>query len=570
MKHEPSFAKGEYFKLLRATGFSVIVWFAMLIADTIVTGNFIGADGIAGISVVIPFTTVAAFTATLIACGAAILFSRHQGAFDRERAARVTGTAFTTAIATGVLSYVVMCLVRDPYLDSLGLSDAVRFQAEAYWRWQSVLIACIPLEYLVEHLICADGDDTASILSSLANFCLNVSLSIAFTVWLGHAGGAALGTLVALLADTAIEATHFLKKTNSVSVRLRFSLPDLGEMLSLGIVDAIPYVLWGAALAILNKFTLSHFGERYLPVVVVAFQALEFSVIFDGLGEAYKPVGGMYAGEGNSTALKFMSGFYFRLALAVGVVTGVAFWLAGPIIPNVYNITDPAAVATCATMVRHLAIAMPFMSVLMMLTSQYLVTGRVVLPVGIAVVKDFLAITAFPLLFASFLGLNGLWLGFPVGFAISLGITALIVRLRHPKSFPWLVPPDDGRTLNISVVVDDNAVVAARESLADFLRNHGADADAIFKMMLIVEETMMLTRERNGKRRVIAEASVTAQDDAVRLIMRDTGDIMDVTSGDAQSDSFRAMFLASMMREQDERAYLITLSCNRSEYIIRN
>lgn len=570
MTRHPSFAKTEYFKLLRATGLSVVVWFGMLVADTIVTGNLVGADGISGISVVIPFTTVAAFLATLVACGTAILFSRLQGAFDRDRAARVTGTGFTTTAVLGVVLYAVLTAVRDVYFDSLGLSAAVRAQAEAYWRWESVLIAVMPMEYLVEHLVCADGDDSASILSSLVNFALNITLSIAFTRWMGNAGGAALGTLVALLADTAIEASHFLKKTNSVSLRPRFSLADLKKIAAFGIVDATPYVLWAAALAILNSFVLSlPSGEAYLPVVLIAFQALEFSVIFDGLGEAYKPVGGMYAGEGNMSALAPLTSFYFRLALVVGCVTGAAFFLARPLIPVLYDLQDPKVVAACTTMVTYLAIAMPFMSVLMMTTSQFLVMGRVALPIGITVVKDFFAITALPVASGAVFGLDAMWIGFPAGFALSLGLSVLAVRVFHAKDFPWLVPPDDNATRNISVVVDENAVVAARETLGDFLRSRGVDGDTIYTVMLIVEETMMLVHERNGARRVVAEASATVRDGAVRLVMRDTGEIMDVTSGDAQSDSFRAMFLASMMREQENRSYLMTLSCNRSEYLIR-
>ncbi|MBO7721572.1 MAG: hypothetical protein J6T01_04105 [Kiritimatiellae bacterium] len=573
-----SFARTEFRKLLKASTASVVVWFLMLVSDSIIVGHLISTDAIAGIGVVIPFVTTGFFFSSLIACGAAILFSRHQGAFDSRRAATATRTAFAAAAVTGALLAGTMYLIRDAYFDWVGIGAAVRVHAASYWRWQTAILGIMPVSYLIEHLVTADGDESASIMASVGNVVFSVTLSFAFVLWTKSAGGAALGALIGTLVDDAIEASHLWKATNGVSFRPGFDFGEFREILTLGLVDALVYVFWAAALAILNAFTVAKFGERYLPVVAIAFEALQISVVFDGIGEAYKPVAGMYAGEGNAPALRSLTRDYFRLALGAGAVCGAVCFLAAPVMPAVFDIDDAAVAGEVTVMFRWVSLAMPLMSVLLMMTSTHLVAGRVLLPVAITFLKDFAAIAALPVLFGLIAGgdaasgvhagMGAMWAGFPAGFVISLAAVLVAVKLLRPDRFPWLLPDDDGSTLNISLAMDTaDSVVTARDRAAAFLGERGIGRKDVVKAMLVIEETLMLTLERNRGSRTVAEISVSVKNGSARLVTRDTGRISDVALEDTP-DSFRAVFVNAMMQGIVGFSYLATLNCNRCEYIV--
>lgn len=54
--------------------------------------------------------------------------------------------------------------------------------------------------------------------------------------------------------------------------------------------------------------------------------------------------------------------------------------------------------------------------------------------------------------------------------------------------------------------------------------------------------------------------------DKIRLIIKDTGKIDDLTNEDRQIADFRSYFLSSLMHAQKQKIYLITGGYNRSVY----
>lgn len=547
---------------------SVSVWFLLLLADSIITGNLIGAEAISGIAVVIPFISSASFISAMISCGAEILVSRYIGAFDKKRAAGIAGMAAICAIVSGALMALVMYFIRDVYFDWTGISGAVRLQAAAYWKWQVAVVGAMPLCYLVEHLVYADGDETASEAGSVVNIVLNIALSVFLVKKLGTAEGAALGSLVATIADISVESVHFFRKSNSISFRCYFNIKDFFEMLGLSLTDSIVYICWGATLAVLNTFVVGRFGEDCLPVVALAFEALEISVVFDGLGEAFKPVAGMYCGERNYSALRKIVSGYFKMSLFTGLAAFALILVCAPFIPRMFDISDPGIYSHCVRMIAIMSFAMPFMSVLLMMTSQYLVMRRIALPVGVTIFKDFIAITLFPVLFGLAGGIDWMWVGFPAGMAVVTVGVLVWIRLRYADGWPWLLPPDDGRIFNLSFTVNKETVISARDEIEKFMRTQGASEAQIVKAMLIVEETLMLVLDRNHFKKVVAETTVINKGTGFTLVTRDTGDIMDLTTGEDVAGDFRGFFVASLMKSQDDKTYLPAVNCNRTEYSI--
>lgn len=521
------FCRRKFAGLLGTATLMMAVAFVVVLSDTLIVGNLVGETGIAGVSTVVPVISLAACLGCLVGCGAVLVFTKAMGACDERRAREVFSLSLAFAVSLGLALLLAMAFGRDAFLDWMGVTGEVRRQAAAYWRWEVGVVPLTPLVFLLKMLVYADGDEAVSNGAVLMQIVCNILLSVALVRQLGTVEGASLGTFVTTLALLAVLSCHFFRRTNHLRLTRRVRFGALGAMLKLSVTDASVYLCWGALLAVQNKFVIARFGEECLPLVALAANAMEFSIVFDGVGEGLTPLGGMYAGERNAPALAALARHSSKVALVEGVVFGFLVWLGAPLVPRFYGIGDglmPAAVR----LVRIVAVAMPFMAVLMMATSQFLVMGAVRLALLTSVLKDFLSPAVLTVALGLLGGLDAMWWGVPAAFALSFVVVFGVIRVRAGGAlFPWLVPPPDGSVRNFSLSARTDAPQALGEAVAAFLAGRGVPAATVERASRLAAGVAGFVRGWNARRRVALESSVFVGSAEVRLVVRDTGRLFD-------------------------------------------
>jgi len=505
---------------------------------------------------------IASFFAALLSVGSGLVFSQAMGAFDEHRAAGIWSQTFAIALALGVVTGLVMTLGGGLYMSFNGVTGEILRQAQGYWRWQALQLTLSPLVLLMMAMIYADGDSLVATLAGVAYVGGTIVFSLFFTWLFGNAGGVSCGTSLAMVCVLAVASTHFLRKNNHLRFIRYFSLKDLGSTLANSAPDATVYFCWGLLILIVNRYAVGVLGRQdMLAVVALGASVVQFSIVFDGIGEALIPLGGMYAGEGNWPALRQLANHSAVMAVVEGVVCGlVAFFFADPIC-QAYGFRGenaallPNAVAT----IRTLAFAMPFMGFLMMANTHFLIVRHPVFAVSVTVVKDFVlpCLMMFP--FAMVCGFEGIWVGFAVGYLLAAVYPFLFVLLRYGRrEFPWLIRADDGMILDFTERLTPSGVAAARDRVERFLVEHRIPDLIVKRVMFSVEETGVVSASRNRRQRTIAEYAVFLDRPGfVRLVTRDMGRAFDVNG------------LTPYLSAIAERRYLNTLNCNRSEYVFK-
>ena len=82
---------------------------------------------------------------------------------------------------------------------------------------------------------------------------------------------------------------------------------------------------------------------------------------------------------------------------------------------------------------------------------------------------------------------------------------------------------------------------------------------------LFAEEMLILIQEKNADAKILVEFTIMVEPEGVRLILRDSGKVFDITEEDAKVDSFRQYVVANMMLSIDNKAYITTTGYNRNE-----
>ena len=422
-------------------------------------------------------------------------------------------------------------------------------------------MALTPAVLLMEALVYADGDVALAAAAGACHVAGSIGFSVLFTKLTGTAGGASAGTALAMLLVVTVSSLHFLRRNNHLKFVSRcWSAEDLRATCAGSLPDASIYLCWGLLVMLVNKVTVEGFGERLLPVVALAASVVEFSIIFDGVGEALIPLGGMYMGEGNPVALRRLANHSAAAATLEGVVCGILFAALAPTIATLYGIRGEAAslMPDAVAMIRTLAFAMPFMGFLMMVNTHFLVVRHVSLAVSVTYLKDLIlpGLMIFPC--ARIWGFDGLWIGFAAGYVLAAVCPFVYVLVRHGRRlFPWLIAPDDGRIAEFDADLTPAGVAAARDRIADFLAERGVPGEVAERVRTVIGETGLLSAAR--QRRAIASYTVFLdRPGVVRVVTRDTG------------RAFDAAPLTPHLAPLAERRYLNTLGCNRCEYTFKS
>jgi len=559
---EPSFIRRKFNAMLGVATVTMAVNFIVSLTGSLVVGNLVGAEGLAGYNVCVPVFAIASFFAALLSVGSGLVFSQAMGAFDERKAAGVWSQTAFLAMGLGVLTGLLMLAGGELYMSFNGVTGEILRQARSYWRWQTLQLTLSPIVLLVMAMIYADGDSLVATLAGVAYVAGTILFSAFFTWLFGTAGGVSCGTSLAMVCVLAVAATHLWRGNNHLKFIRYFSWRDLGATLANSAPDATIYFCWGLLILVVNRYTVASLGRQdMLAVVALGASVIQFSIVFDGIGEALIPLGGMYAGEGNGPALRKLANHSALMAVLEGVFFGtVAFAFARWICPFYgFRGENAALLPHAVNTMRTLAFAMPFMGFLMMANTHYLIVKHPVFAVSVTVMKDFIlpCLMMFPC--AAAWGFEGVWVGFTLGYVLAAAYPFAFVLVRHGrKAFPWLVPDDGGKILDFSAFLTPAGVAAARDRIADYLNARNVPDLIVKRVMFAVEETGVVSARKNRKGRTVAEYAVFLDKPGfVRLVTRDLGKTFDVNS--------LTPYLAAIA----ERRYLNTLSCNRSEYVFK-
>ena len=205
-------------------------------------------------------------------------------------------------------------------------------------------------------------------------------------------------------------------------------------------------------------------------------------------------------------------------------------------------------------MARTLAFAMPFMGLLMMMNTHYLVVGHIPFAVSVTVMKDFVCPCAGALSLGAAFGTRGLWIGFVAGYAVAAAYPFLFVLVRHGRElFPWLIERDDGRSIDFTVRLAERSLTVTADRIAEYLNGRGVFGAVVGRVKSTLADAGAATIGAN-RRRVVCEYFVSLEEKGVvRVVVRDNGRVADteVRPPEAAGVTCRR---------------LNTIGCNRTEY----
>ncbi|MBQ7221463.1 MAG: hypothetical protein IJS28_10830 [Synergistaceae bacterium] len=568
-----SLGQRKFLSMLAVSSTEMVLTIIALLADTVIAGHAAGEAGLSAMNIMTPFVSVMAFVGGLISMGVSFTYGDAMGRANKKRADELFGVSVILAAAFGLLMFVLASMFRDEYFAFIRPdADVMGFAAE-YHRFFRFVMIIDPLAMLLGVMVYNDGDELIFNIANFTNIAGNIVLSLffAFTLKMGIAG-IALGTLMKDVLSLAVVSCHFLRKTNSLHMRMHFSLSDLREFVTLGFIDSGMYLMIGVMLFVMNKFVIAQFGNEYLPVLSMAVSLIEVSVVFDGIAQAMLPLVSVYHSEGNYPAVRKVITLAAKVSVIEGVIFSAVMIAFAEYVPAMFGIDEPETVRHCVSTVRIISSTLTVSSVLYLFETYYMILGKNGLAVLSSCLRNLIAILLISIPLGLTGSIEGVWWGFALAQAFTVILCGVLAVVKYGReSFP-LYLEEKQPVADFDLLLSQDAVIAARDSAEKFLNAHNIPKGTVNQVMLIIEETGMLILERNeGKRNhVMAEYTLELDDEGrVRIIIRDDGEIFDVTDEELKVTSLRSYFVSRLMTILRLRRNITTTSFNRNVFNVR-
>jgi len=562
-----TFVRTKYRKLLLA---GIMTWIVTLVdscADTFIAGIYINEAAVSGVELVTPFFSILTFVAYLIAMGTALLYSRESGAFHYERAYGLVGQGVICAAAASALLVIAMVVLREPLMNYYSPSPEVVAYANEYYTYQIFFAVMYPIFYLASQLVVIDGDETIPVAATVTMAGVNLGASL---LLVGNYGvrGIALGTAIGAFCGFCVYGLHFLRKTNSIRIRLRFAWKDVAEMVKLSSTTAVTLLYVAIIDIIMNKYVIDNFTDAYLPAYAVINFVLNLGTIYSSSFDAASGFVSVAYGERNPMNIKKVMKIATAAVLIEAALSFVIIECAAEKIPQYYGITNPEVFAAAAYAARVVAISFPAIGLYYLYCAYYPAVGHVLL--GNIATAIYMLITplavAMPL--GDTFGFNGLSWGFMFTSVITVIATVLMIHIKYGRNAaPLILENTEEKALSYDLCLCRESITALCDRVRSDLTERDIDHSIVNEVQLIMEESYMTILEVNKNKPVLSECNLLIADQSLRLITRDNGRIFDITDADAKVKDLRSYMLARLMEHNPERSHVTTISFNRNSYL---
>ena len=561
----------KYRSILIAAVIVEAVSFLVSLTDSIIAGSIIGSDAFAAIGLMTPFFSIATFFAAVINSGTVLYYSDETGAFHKQRANEYFSQGVVMAVATGLIFTVLLLLLKKVIIGVLDVPEEMYQYLTDYYDIIAFYFLFVPISCVLDNIVVADGGERLSAASNVIQIVGNVILSLFLSRSMGVKGIAA-ATVTCKLIFVIIICFWFLNKKCNLRFVRGMHFKDCVRMCRRGVVRALTFAMSAVMTFILNAYVLMYFDEDILSVLIVAEKIIDLSTLFLGLAMALQPMIGTLKGERNTKAERMLLRRASNDMMLAGVaISLVLVWNAKRVV-WVFGIREELLVKEAVFAVYITGATLIFTALLVFFFIYFFLEGRNKLSLFTCFFKDF----ATPLGLAVFLTVllktpEALWYGISGAAILSLILCMIVILIRYGKDrFPFLLSKDsDDNTYIYAFELNEKNAADLSVTVMDILAQRGFTNRLQVKVGGCIEDMLIMIQEKNegSKNPILVECNLIIDGEEVRMILRDSGVIFDITDEDARPGSFRQYIVANLITAIEIKTYLVTTGYNRNVFV---
>ena len=413
--------------------FGMIGISAYVLADTFFIALAEGADGIAALNLVLPVYGLIYAVGAVIGAGAATRF-----AIDRVRRKESEGylsEAVEWILIASVPFILIGVFLPERLLILLGATGNVIAAGTDYSRIFLLFTPLFMLNYAATSFTRNDADPTLSMAATIASSLFNIAgdYVLMFPLHLGMSG-AALATALSPLLSISICMAHLKKPGNTLVLRkCALSVRRLLSFCRIGVSAFVAEISGGFTTLIFNFLILGIAGNTGVAAYgVVANTAIVANSVFNGISQGAQPLLSDSCARGQNKETGRILRMAVLTALFFAVVISVFMLADAPAVSGVFNTEGDSALSAIAVPGLRIYFAgYVFAGFNIVCMGYFAATDRGREAFITSILRGFVIISLMAYTLSKVLGMNGIWLSFPVAEALLSAIIILMIRRNH-------------------------------------------------------------------------------------------------------------------------------------------
>lgn len=443
MELDPSSHKTQYmerdriFPLLLKMGLPAVVGMMVNalynIVDTIFVGQGVGPLAIAALAIVFPIQMIVSAIAQAIGVGTASVVSRRLGEKRPDEAARALGTAYAAVVLATLLIVTVLFLFMEPILGFFGASAEIMPLAMEYLGIVGAGFFFFSLSMCANNLLRSEGSTKASMVGMLIGALLNTILDPLFIFGFGlGVKGAAIATVISQAISCVYLFSRYATKKTVVPISRSYLRVDFG-ILGKSVVLGLPSFIQSAGMSLLMLLvntSLGRYGGDQAITTYGMVHKLLMIVIMPVLGivQGFQPIAGYNYGAKRFDRVRASLWTTILTAFSLALF-GYAFMMLLPRLGMSFFTRDPGLISSSARVLRIVVLFIPFAAIQITGSVYFQSVGKGTEALILGLSRQFLLLIPLVLILPRFLGLNGIWMAFPLADLLSTTITvSLLLR----------------------------------------------------------------------------------------------------------------------------------------------
>ena len=468
-------------------------------ADSMLVSNLLGSRAMAIVGLGMPLMLAMAGVYALLGSGGATVYGISIGRRDHETAGRSLTAALCIALITGLLFLVFGYVFFEPLSGALCSDATLKPELNTYLR---VLLLSSPFLIVilsfVSFLPSAGYPGIATAVNVIANV-VNIIMDYVYIRVFGMGvEGAAWATLTGYLCATVVVvALLCLKKIKlHVSRHLLASFHTFQEICKLGGPDAMTQIGFALQFAACNALAIAFAGTGAVVAYSLCIQTNSVVSIFIGalLGSSM-PLLAVLHGQRDFRGEEGILKTAMIGQLIVAAVSLLTFELFAPQIAALYSITDAPQLAL-AVRSLHIFSLYYIPRCAIIIYFRYLkVIGLSRYATVISALDGFAAIVPVAWLMTQWLGIDGLWIAYPLtSYALLLGMLLCNAVYRAQSkgklrgALLYEYDEESKPILDVTITRDAADIAGISETLQQVCEEHGLPKKEAVLAALAVEE----------------------------------------------------------------------------------
>lgn len=426
-----------FIKLAIPAILAMLMYSIYIFIDAIFVGQWVGKEGIAAISIVIPLTLINQAISSFMGVGFASVLSRAIGSRDEKTIQRILGNNTMLIFIFSAIFTVLGYIFANQLIGFLGATGEILELATGYFR--IVVLGSFLFNFVSSSsmLVLAEGKTKVALVIIATGSMLNIILDPIFIRVLGMGViGAGIATVIAMFVASIITFIYFLRGNSELSYNpsgFRLSPQLIRTMAPVGVSGMAMQLAIVIEQFIIYRSIGTYGGGDEIALMGATLNMLSFAIIpIFGISQGLQPVIGMNCGAKKFDRIKEAYKKFVIAATGIVFIIWGAFMLFPKSILGLY-ITDPELAASGANIFRILMSMFFLHGFILLSTTFFQAMGKGGIASFLLIARQVIIFAPIVLVLPIFMGLSGIWISLPIS-DILIVIVTLVFILREFRS----------------------------------------------------------------------------------------------------------------------------------------